>query len=179
MQYTGETSTETASIVTAKLLINSTLLKKGAKFIAMDISNFFVHNELKYYQYMRFALNEIPEEIIDEYNLKIIVHKDGYCYVEIKKALYDLQEAGYVANVELKRILRSEGYVPSKITPGLYIQKTRDIELSLVVDDFGVRYTKRKDTEHLLKAIQGRYPVKAEWDPTFYLGMTLDFDYEE
>ena len=46
-----------------------------------------------------------------------------------------------------------------------------------MVDDFGVRYKKREDAEHLLKTISDRYPVKAEWDPTFYLGVTLEFDY--
>ena len=40
-------------------------------------------------------------------------------------------------------------------------------------------YTKREDAEHLLKTIQDRYPVKIDWDPTFYLGVTLEFDYEE
>ena len=49
LQYTGETSTETASIETAKLLINSTLSTNGAKFMAMDISNFYIHKVLKDY----------------------------------------------------------------------------------------------------------------------------------
>ena len=77
LQYTGKTSTEIASIETAKLLINSTLSTKGAKFMAMDILNFYIHNDFKDYQYMQFAMNEIPQEIIDEYNLKTIVHEDG------------------------------------------------------------------------------------------------------
>ena len=50
---------------------------------------------------------------------------------------------------------------------------------SLVVDDFGVRYKKREDTDHLLKTLQDRYPIKADWDPMFYLGVTLEFDYDE
>ena len=86
-------------------MINSTLSTKGAKFMAMDISNFYIHNDLKDYQYIRYAISEIPQEIIDEYNLKTIVHEDGYCYAEIRKALYGLRESGFVANVELKRIL--------------------------------------------------------------------------
>ena len=121
-------------------------------------------------------MSEIPQETIDEYNLETIVNEDGYCYAEIRKALYGLCESGYIPNVELKRILRSEGYVPSKFTPGLFTHKTREIVFSLVLDDFGVKYKKREDAEHLLKTIQGRYPVKAECDSTFHLGMTLEFD---
>ena len=142
-----------SSIETVKLLINSTLSTKGAQFAAIDISNFYIHNNLDNYQYMRFEMKTIPQEIRDKYNLKTIVHTDGYCYVEIRKALYELHEAGYITNVELKRILGLEGYVPSKFTTGLFTNKTRDIALSLVVNDFGVQYTKIEDTKHLLKIV--------------------------
>ena len=159
-------------------MINSTLSTKGEKFMAMDKSNFYIHNNLKDYQYIRYTISKIPQEIIDKYNLKTIVHKDGYCYAEIRKAVYGLRESGFIANVELKRILGLQGYVPSKFTPGLFTHKTREIAFSLVVDNFGVRYKKKEDAEHLLKMISDRYPVKADWNPTFYLGITLEFDYD-
>ena len=124
-------------------------------------------------------MDQIPQDIIDKYNFKAIIHKDGYCYAEIHKAIYGLRKAGYKANIKLKRVLGLEGYVPLKFTPGLFTHKTRGIAFSFAVDDFGVRYTKREDAEHLLKTIQDRYPVKADWDPIFYLEVTLDFDYEE
>ena len=73
--------------------------------------------------------------------------------MEIHKTIYGLQEAGYIANIKLKRVLGLEGCIPSKFTPGLFTHKTRDIACSLLVDDFGVQYTKREDTEHLLKTI--------------------------
>ena len=95
----------------------------------------------------------IPQEIIDEYNLTSIVEDDGWCYAEIRKCMYGLKEAGYLSNLELKRILAKEGYVASKFTPGLFTHKTKDISFSLVVDDFGVKYTKKEDAEHLLKTI--------------------------
>ena len=139
--------------------------------MAIDIGNFYIQKDLEDFQYIRFAMDQIPQETIDEYNLEEIVHTDGYCYAEIRKAMYGLREAGYIANVKLERVLGLAGYVPSKYTPGLFTHKTRDIAFSLVVDDFGVRYTKREDAEHLLKTIQDRYPVKAEWNPTFYLGV--------
>ena len=93
--------------------------------------------------------------------------------------MYGLQESGYIANIELKRILGLEGYVPSRFTPGLFTHKTRDIAFSLVVDDFGVKYAKKEDAEDLLTTIQDRYPIKVDWEPMFYLGVTLDFNYEE
>ena len=119
----------------------------------------------------------IPQAIIDEYNLNTIVKHDGWCYAEIRKAMYGLQESAYLSNLELKRILAEEGYVPSKFTPGLFTHKTRDIAFSLVVDDFGIKYTKKEDTEHLAATIEKRYPMKCCWEPDFYLGITLEWDY--
>ena len=75
MNYNGETSIETASIETAQLLINSTLLTKGAKFMAIDISNFYIQNDLDDYQYIRFSMNMIPQETIEEYNLNPLYTK--------------------------------------------------------------------------------------------------------
>ena len=115
------------------------------KFIAIDIGNFYIRNNLEDFQYIRFAIDQIPQETIDKYNLGAIVHSDGYCYAEICKAMYGLREAGYIANVELKRVLGLAGYVLSKFTPGPFTHKTRDITFSPVVDDLGVRYTKIED----------------------------------
>ena len=91
MKYTGESSTETALIKTAKLLINSTLLTKGGKFMAINILNIYIQNNLEDYQYIHFAMNMIPQDIIDAYNLKAIIHKDSYCYAEIIKTVYNRQ----------------------------------------------------------------------------------------
>ena len=77
LDYYGETSTETASLETAKILINSVLSTKNAKFMAIDLSNFYIQNDLEDYQYIRFHISMIPQEIIDEYNLKSIVKEDG------------------------------------------------------------------------------------------------------
>ena len=115
LDYHGETSTETASLETAKILLNSVLSTKNAKFMAIDISNFFIQTDLEDYQYIRFHIDMIPQEIIDEYNLMDIVEKDGWCYAEIRKALYGLKEASYLSNVELKRILAKKRVCSSEI----------------------------------------------------------------
>ena len=119
----------------------------------------------------------IPSNIIDEYKLTTVMDDDGWCYAEIRKCIYGLKEAGYLANIELKRILALDGYIPSKFTPGLFFHKTRDISFSLVVDDFGVKYTKKEDAEHLVATLEQRYPIKTVWEPNYYLGITLEFDY--
>jgi hypothetical protein len=178
LDYLGETSTEAASIETTKLLINSVLSTPGAQLGTIDISNFYIQNYLKDYQYMRFHISMIPQEIIDEYNLNDIMEADGWCYVEIRKAMYGLKESGFIANQELKVVLAKQGYIPSKFTPGLFTHKTRSIAFSLVVDDFGVKYEKKKDMDHLVKTLGDRYPIKFDLKAEFYLGITIKWDYE-
>jgi hypothetical protein len=87
LDYPGETSTDTASLDTTKILINSIISTPGARMGAIDISNFYIHKHLIEYQYMRFHISMIPQEIIYEYNLQDIV-EDGWCYAENRKAMY-------------------------------------------------------------------------------------------
>ena len=47
------------------------------------------------------------------------------------------------------------------------------------MDDFGVKYTKKEDAEHLIKTVMSRYDGKASWYPDYYFGMTLEWDYEK
>ena len=58
--------------------------------MAIDIGSFYIQNDLEDFQYIRFTMNTIPQDIIDEYNLKGIVHRDSYCYAEIHKVMYGL-----------------------------------------------------------------------------------------
>ena len=45
------------------------------------------------------------------------------------------------------------------------------------MDDFGVKYTKLEDAKHLIKTVMDRYEGKVSWDPDYYLGMTMEWDY--
>ena len=62
LAYLGETSTEAASLETTKLLFNSISSTPGARLGTIDISNFYIQNFLKDYQYMRFHISMIPQE---------------------------------------------------------------------------------------------------------------------
>ena len=47
VDYPFEVSTKTASLVTAKLIINSTISTPNARFMGMDIKDFFLNNDMK------------------------------------------------------------------------------------------------------------------------------------
>ena len=54
--------------------------------------------------------------------------------------MYGLVQAGIIANEALKEHLQYYGYAPARITQGLWTHQDRDINFTLVVDDFGIRY---------------------------------------
>jgi hypothetical protein len=51
--YNGNKSTPTASLVTAKLLIDSMISTPKVKFYGMDLSNFYLMTLIKEYEYMQ------------------------------------------------------------------------------------------------------------------------------
>ena len=173
LEYDRETTTETASIETEKILINSTISTDKARFACWDVGNFSTNSRLETPEYMRIHIKDILEEVIDEYNVMQYVTEDGYVYCEITGAMYGLAQAGRIAHIDLVKHLKPHRYFPSKQTPGLWFHKTRPIAFTLVVDDFGIKYINKEDIDHLLNAVKEQYPVKVDWNGSKYLGMDL------
>ena len=130
------------------------------------------------YEYLKLKLCDIPEEIINEYNLLDIATLDKSVYVEVRKGMYGLPQAGLIANELLEKRLNKEGYFQSTLVPGLWTHKTRPISFTLVVDDFGVKYTREQDVHHLIGTLKKNYEITDDWKGEKYIGITLDWDYE-
>jgi hypothetical protein len=45
------------------------------------------------------------------------------------------------------------------------------------VDDFGVKYEKKEDADHLIASIKSTYRLTKDWMGNLYCGITLDWDY--
>jgi hypothetical protein len=64
---------------------------------------------------MRILLSRFPKEIINKYNLRAL-DVDGWVYIEIRKGVYGLKQAGLLGNQLLQKtlgtlwILSSESY---------------------------------------------------------------------
>ena len=176
IDYPGEVRTETADLTTTKLLLNSVVSTPDAKFMGIDVKNFYFNTPLDRYEYMRLPLDLIPQEIIDAYDLMPLVHQ-GFVYMEIQKGMYGLPQAGILANKLLAKRLAPFQYFPCPHTPGLWKHKTRPVMFSLVVDDFGVQYTGKENALHLVHALQTDYEVALDWKGQLYCGITLAWDY--
>ena len=60
---------------------------------------------MKRYEYLLLKLSDTPEEIIQLYNLCDKAIKDGRLYVEIRKGMYGLPQAGLLAQELLEKRL--------------------------------------------------------------------------
>jgi hypothetical protein len=100
IDYPYDVSTPTADIITAKVIFHSAVSTPNAKCMGHDMKDFYLNTEMEHYEYMRLPIDIIPKEIIDQYNLLPLV-QNGYIYIEIRKGMYGLPQAGIIANNKL------------------------------------------------------------------------------
>ena len=176
IKYPGDVGTPTADMLLFKILLNSVVSTPGAKFMTIDISNFYLNTPMKRFEYVKLALSDIPEEVITEYNLQEKA-VDGHVYVEVRKGMYGLPQAGIIAQELLEKRLEAHGYYQSPIVHGLWLHKWRPIQFSLVVDDFGVKYVGEEHAQHLVGILKNHYKLTEDWEGGKYIGIDLEWDY--
>ena len=115
------------------------------------------------FEYMKLTLIMLPQEIIDQYNLKDLVAADGYVYMDIRKGIPWLKQPRRLASDLLTKNLVSNEYAPVPHTPSLWRHHTSDLVFSLVVDNFGIKYTQKADSNHLLKSLWEDYEITKDW----------------
>jgi hypothetical protein len=164
VHYPGDAGTPTADLLTVKLLLNSIISTPNAKFMTMDIKDFYLNTPMARYKYMRLQIVDMPEDVIAHYKLTDISTHDGYIYCEIQKGMYGLPQAGIIAQQLLEKRLKAHGYRQNTITPGLWKHDKRSISFSLVVDDFGVKYVGEENAQHLLDTVQKYYKCSCDWE---------------
>ena len=121
--YKGITLTHTVNLMTSKLLWNSVLSTEGAKYMCLDIKNFYLTAALDYYEYMKIPLALFQEWIKIQYNLDTHA-RDGFVFLEIRRAVWGLPQAGILANKLIRKRLKPHGYYECVNTPGLWRHAT-------------------------------------------------------
>ena len=82
-----------------------------------------------------------------------------------------------MANKLLRKCLALHGYYKCKQTPGLWQHTTCPISFTLVVDDFGMKYTHRSNVNHLIECLKTDYKLTEDWDSDLYCDIKLKWDY--
>ena len=176
INYPGELSTRTADLTTSKLMWNSILSTEGAKYMCLDIKNFYLSAPLDRFEYMKIPLALFPQWTIEQYDLnKHALH--GFVYLEMRRAVWGLPQAGILANKLLRKRLLPHGYYECANTPGLWKHVSRPISFTLVVDDFGVKYVGKEHATHLINCIKEQYGVTEDWTGDLYCGIKLKWNY--
>ncbi len=83
--------------------------------------------------------------------------------------MYGLPQAGIIAQELLAKRLNEHGYTQSKTMPGLWTHEWRPTTVSLVVDNFRVKYIGEEHAQHLLQMVQKHYMLDIQY-PTIIHG---------
>jgi hypothetical protein len=177
INYPFKLTTCTTDMVSSKLLWNSTISMPTACFARADIKNMYLETPLDCFEYMRMPISLFPTNIIDHYQLNNKVLKD-YIYMEIRKGMYGLPQAGILANKLLKKRLAKHGYFKQPHTPGLFSHKSRPIRFNLAVDDFRIKYIGKVTLQHLYNSLQTEtYNIVKDRAGDLYCGIDLKWNY--
>jgi len=86
----------TPDLLTVKLLFNSIISTPNAKFMSIDIKDFYLSTPMKWYEYFRMKLELFPEDIIQEYDLRNKVDATGNVHCKVRRGMYGLPQAGII-----------------------------------------------------------------------------------
>ena len=105
--------TPTANLLTVKLLINSIVSTSGVKFLGLDLKDFYLNTPMDRPEFLRMKLDNFPDDVIDQYNLKDKVDEKGFVILRVEKGMYGLPYAGIIAQNLLEERLDFHGYMHS------------------------------------------------------------------
>ena len=131
------------------MYFNSVVSDVKASHVTVNVKNFYLNTPMNRYEYMRISGQQILDDIIQLYKLKSLV-VNGFVMVEIRKGMYGLSQAGIIANNHLQNHLAKSNYFPCQTIPSLYKHAIFDTIFTLVVDNFGIKYTSQKNALHSL-----------------------------
>ena len=180
--YSGPSTAYVADMVTVKLHWNRTISDPNSKYCTADITDMYLFTELPVgeEEYMCIDRQDIPDTTWKFFNLdQYLIHpSDTKVYVCVTSGVPGMIQAGYLAQQKLIPILAKAGFKQCPNTKCLFRHTTRDIDFSLIVDDFGIRYSKESDVMDLLAALEVHYPMKVDWSGKKYVGFDLNWHYD-
>ncbi len=83
INYHDDCGTPTADLLTVKLMFNSIISTPNAKFMAIDIEDFYLMTPMDRFEYFQMKLELFPQDIIKEYKLSDKVDADGNVFCKV------------------------------------------------------------------------------------------------
>ena len=151
INYPGPTTARTAAMPLVKILLQS-VISDDSHWLTIDIKDYYLGTPLPRPEYLRIAMKFIPPTTMTKHNLHTYVHNNAVLF-EVNKGMYGLPQAGLLAQQRLISHLNKHGYLQTDTTC-LFRHESNGTTFSLVVDDFGVKYTNKAGAEHLIATLQ-------------------------
>ena len=119
LTFDNKTATPVANPLEAKLISNSTISTKNAKFLTADIKDFFLSSTMEKPEFMKIRKDEIPKDILSKYNMHKIVSKHSQNWKNCKKCCFGIPYN--LVHKKLKKSLKVCKYLLKKILPNYFI----------------------------------------------------------
>jgi hypothetical protein len=110
VNYPDDCGTPTADLLTVKLMFNSIISTPNAKFMMINIKDYYLMTPMDHYEYFRMKLELFPPDIIDDYGLRDKVDADGNVFCEVQRGMYGLLQASIIAQNLLTKHIHKAGY---------------------------------------------------------------------
>jgi hypothetical protein len=97
INYESNVSVRTADLDTAKIYWDSVISTPLARYICLDIKNFYLTAASENFEYNQMPLSLFPAWIIEQYNME--KHAlNGYIHLKMQQAVWGLPQVGILAN---------------------------------------------------------------------------------
>ena len=90
-------------MLTVKLILNSIVSTPNAKFMSIDIKDFYLNTPMPRYEYMQLKLSNLPDDVVRHYKLANVATKDGHTYTDIRRGMYGIPAARIMAQQLLEK----------------------------------------------------------------------------
>ena len=73
--------------------------------MTIDVKDFYLNTPIAQSEYLRLKLKDLPESVVQNYNLTEKATTDGFIYMEIKREMYGLPQAGLITQQSMFMIV--------------------------------------------------------------------------
>ena len=73
-----------------------------------DIKDFYLNKPMDRFEYMKLKISDLPKDFFTLYNLVSKVDKNGFVYLEIRRGMYGLPQAGIPSQQLLEKQLNNK-----------------------------------------------------------------------
>lgn len=95
--------------------------------MTVDIKHFYLNTLLKRFEYLKLKLTDLPDDVITYYDFHEKGPPNGFIYIEVRKGMYGLAQAVFLAQELFKERLNEKRFKQYKFTPGLQIHASKPI----------------------------------------------------